>query len=171
MGLQSSESPHFENFETPNLGVLEQNDIWVQGSWPSIKNIIGGRWWLPPSPSRGESCEFVFTRGLSVHQLCTNQFVVWFVWIIDLLVIRPSSHPGTPAHLSTPEVLWTKERTLIPYPFSIFTLDSQLSLPRSLRVHQFASVLLCKSLVYYCCHVCLFYMCKQNVFMIYWWLV
>jgi hypothetical protein len=29
MGLQSRESPNFENFETLNLGVLEQNDIWA----------------------------------------------------------------------------------------------------------------------------------------------
>ncbi len=27
----------------------------------------GGRWWFPPSPGRGESCEFLFARGSSVH--------------------------------------------------------------------------------------------------------
>jgi len=29
MGLQSRKNPNFENFGTPNLGVLRQNDIWV----------------------------------------------------------------------------------------------------------------------------------------------
>jgi hypothetical protein len=29
MGLQSYESPNFENFKTPNLRVPRQNDIWV----------------------------------------------------------------------------------------------------------------------------------------------
>jgi hypothetical protein len=26
--------------------------------------LYGGRWWLPPSPGRGESCESKVTRGL-----------------------------------------------------------------------------------------------------------
>ncbi len=40
MGFQSCESPNFENFETPNLGVLGQSDIWVQAPWPGTENII-----------------------------------------------------------------------------------------------------------------------------------
>jgi hypothetical protein len=52
MGLQSCESP---NFETPNLGVPWQNDIWVLASWPGIKYTIRvkvvaspkfGPWWV-----------------------------------------------------------------------------------------------------------------------------
>jgi hypothetical protein len=30
--------------------------------------LYGGRWWLPPSPSRGESSESKVARGLSQHQ-------------------------------------------------------------------------------------------------------
>ncbi len=30
MGLQSRGNPNFENFGIPSLGVLWQNDIWVQ---------------------------------------------------------------------------------------------------------------------------------------------
>jgi hypothetical protein len=30
MSLQNHASPNFENFETPNLGIQGQNDIWVQ---------------------------------------------------------------------------------------------------------------------------------------------
>jgi hypothetical protein len=55
MGLQSCRSPNFENFGTPNLGILGQNDIWVQVPWSSIKNTIRGKvtvspksrtWWV-----------------------------------------------------------------------------------------------------------------------------
>jgi hypothetical protein len=38
MAFQSAMSPNFENFETPNLGVLGQNDIWMQPPWLIIKN-------------------------------------------------------------------------------------------------------------------------------------
>jgi hypothetical protein len=36
-------SPNFENFETPKLGVLGQNDIWMDPSWLIIDNIIRGK--------------------------------------------------------------------------------------------------------------------------------
>jgi hypothetical protein len=40
MGLQGCKSFNFENFGFPNLGVLGQNDIWVQAPWLSTKNTI-----------------------------------------------------------------------------------------------------------------------------------
>ncbi len=40
MGFQSGESP---NLKTPNLGVLEQNEIWVQPPQPGIKNTMKGK--------------------------------------------------------------------------------------------------------------------------------
>jgi len=43
MGLQNCKCPHFGNFESPNLGILGQNDIWVQGPWPTTYNIIRGK--------------------------------------------------------------------------------------------------------------------------------
>jgi hypothetical protein len=49
--------------------VQGQNDIWVQSPWLGTE---GGRWWLPPSPGRGEFYEIVFTHGLFVHQKCSN---------------------------------------------------------------------------------------------------
>jgi hypothetical protein len=49
MGLQ--------NHKSPSLGVLRQNDIWLQASWLGIKNIIRGK------------------------LLCINQLVVWFVQV------------------------------------------------------------------------------------------
>ncbi len=40
-----------------------------------------------------------------VLQSHNNQFVVWFVWIIDSLFIRCSPHPKMPTEPSTPKVL------------------------------------------------------------------
>jgi hypothetical protein len=34
--------------------------------------IWGGRWWLPLSPSCGESSESKVARGLSQHQKCSE---------------------------------------------------------------------------------------------------
>jgi hypothetical protein len=71
-GFQSPGSSNFENFETPNLGIPRQNDIWVQASWPSIENIIRGKVVAPPNQGCDESYEFVYTNGSFVHQKCSN---------------------------------------------------------------------------------------------------
>jgi hypothetical protein len=72
MGFQNCKNINFRNFGTPNLGVVKQNDIWVQASWPSTKNIIKGKVVASPSPTRGESCELMFAHGSSVHQKWSN---------------------------------------------------------------------------------------------------
>jgi hypothetical protein len=43
MGLQSHRSFNFWNFRIPNLGILGQNDIWMQALWPCTNNIIKGK--------------------------------------------------------------------------------------------------------------------------------
>jgi hypothetical protein len=53
-----------------------------------------------------------------------------------MFVTFPSPHPGAPTHPSTPKVLQAKECALTPYSFVIFTLDSHLSLSRSLGTDQ-----------------------------------
>jgi hypothetical protein len=140
MGLQSCESPNFGNFETSNLRVPGQSDIWVVALWLGTKNTIRG--WLPPSSNSGESCEFVFAFSSSVHQKCfnyalTNLLFGFYtsIWIIDSLVIPSSPHPEAPTRPFTPEVLRTKERTPTLYPSVAFTLNTKLNLSRSLRVH------------------------------------
>ncbi len=152
MGLQSCKNLNFENFGTPSLGVPRQNDIWVQVPWLGTKNTIRGKVVASPNPGRGESCEFVFVHGSSVHQKCSNYALTNLLfglcksmWIIDSLVTHPSPHPGAPAHPFTPKVLQARECTPTLYPSVIFTLDSQLSLSRNLRVCQFG---LFKWLVY-----------------------
>jgi hypothetical protein len=59
--------------------------------------LSGGRWWLPPSPGRGESCESGFARGSSQNQKCLNyaltNLLFGFVQIHvseQMLVIFPS---------------------------------------------------------------------------------
>jgi hypothetical protein len=136
MNLQSRKSPNFGNFETPNLGIPKQNDIWMQGPWPGTKNNIKGK----------VVASFKFgswgVRGSSVHQKCSNYALTnllfglfRFMWIIDPLVIHLNPHPRAPAHPSTFKVLRIKERTPTFYPFVVFTLDLQLKLSKSLGVH------------------------------------
>jgi hypothetical protein len=70
MGLQSHRNPNFGEFWNSHLGVPRQ---WHLDVSPVAKHKEyykgeGGRWWLSPILARGESCEFVFARGLSMHQ-------------------------------------------------------------------------------------------------------
>jgi hypothetical protein len=65
MGPQSHGSSKFGNFGTPTK---ESRDKMSFGCGPrgEAQSILqGGRWWLPPSPGRGESCESEFARGSS----------------------------------------------------------------------------------------------------------
>jgi hypothetical protein len=139
MGPQSCESPNLGNFETPNLGIMRQNDIWVLIPWPCTKNIIRGKVVASPEFRLWWVLWIVFACDSSMQQKCSNYSLTnflfglcKFVWIIDLLVTHPSPHPGAPTRPSTPEVLQAKERVPTPYPFIVFTLDSHLNLSRSL---------------------------------------
>jgi hypothetical protein len=121
MGIQSHRSPNFGNFRTPKLGVLGQNDIWVQAVWPSTKNNIRGKVVVSPNLS----------RGVIVHQKCSNYALTYllfglckFMWIIDPFVTHSSPHPGVLTRPYTFEVLQAKERTPTFYPSVVFTLDS-----------------------------------------------
>jgi hypothetical protein len=109
--------------------------------WPSIEILQGGRWWLPPSPGHGESCESVFARSSSMQQKCSNYALTNLLFglcrsvrVIDLLVILPSPYPRAPARPSTVEVLRAKEHTPTFHSFDVFTLDSHLNLLKSLGV-------------------------------------
>jgi hypothetical protein len=101
------------------------------GCWPhgqAQRILQGGRWWLPPSPGHGESCEFMFARGSSVHQKCCSYALTnllfslcRFTRVIDLLITLFSPYPGALAHPFTPKVLRVKECAPTPYPSAIFT--------------------------------------------------
>ncbi len=125
--LRKSQFWEFHNFQ---LG--SPMTKWHLGVGPTTRHkeyYKGGRWWLPPSPGCGESCESVVAHGLFVHQNCSNYALTNLlfslcrsVWVIDLLVILLNPHLETSSHLSTPKVFWAKEHATIFYPSVIFTL-------------------------------------------------
>ncbi len=75
-------------FQHSTLGVPGQRAIWVWVRWSNAENTIWGRWWLPPSPGRGEFNESMLpetcpnTKGVSKDELT-------FFWLV--LDARPSS--------------------------------------------------------------------------------
>jgi hypothetical protein len=103
---------------------------------------MGGRWWLPPSPGSGESCEYVYARGLSMHQKCSNYALTnllfglyRYVWIVDLFITHPSPHPRTPTYPYTPSKCYKLGSVPQLFLLPMFSpLDSHLSLWRSLGV-------------------------------------
>jgi len=65
MIVQSPVSPHRDNFGTPPWESWDKKPFGC-GCRGEAQNILyGGRWWLPLSPGRGESCESKVARGLS----------------------------------------------------------------------------------------------------------
>jgi hypothetical protein len=90
--------------------------------------LEGGRWWLPQSLSRGESCESMFVHGLLIHKKCSNYTLTnllfglcRFVWIIDSLVICFNLHPKALAHPFAPKMLRARKCTPSPYLSVVFT--------------------------------------------------
>jgi hypothetical protein len=130
----------------PTLGILGlsgQNAIWMWASWRDTKYTIRGKvvaslksgpWWI----LWVRICLW-FILTPKMLQLCTNQLVVWFcVGPCEWLVACHSSysHPGAPACPSTPKVLRTRECAPTFCFYIVFTLDSPLSLSRSLGACQ-----------------------------------
>jgi hypothetical protein len=97
---------------------------------------------FPPSPGRGESCEFVFACGSFMHQKGSSYALANLlfglcksVWVIELLVNLPSPHPGAPTCPFTPKVLRAKERAPSHSPSVVLTFRFAMSPSRSLGVH------------------------------------
>jgi hypothetical protein len=68
MMAQSLGSPNRDNFGTP-LWEFRDKEPFGRGRGGVTQRILyGGRWWLPPSPGRGESSESKVASGLSQHQ-------------------------------------------------------------------------------------------------------
>jgi hypothetical protein len=62
---QSCETPNLGDFRTPIWESLDKKPFTCH-SRREMQNILyGGRWWLPLSLGRGESCESEVTRGSS----------------------------------------------------------------------------------------------------------
>ncbi len=71
-GVTSSQSPGSLNrnsFGTPLWESREKEPFGCRCDGVTHRILYGGRWWLPPSPGRGESSESKVARGLSQHQM------------------------------------------------------------------------------------------------------
>jgi hypothetical protein len=116
--LQESQ---FRKFRDPQLGSFGTKSHLGAGPMATHKEYCkGGRWWLPPCLSRGESYEFMFTCGLFMHEKCFSYTLTNLlfglcssVWIIDPLVILLNTHPGVPTCPFTLKVLHTHTHTHI----------------------------------------------------------
>ncbi len=57
-----------DSFGTPHWESREKVPFGCGSRGVTQRILYGGRWWLPPSPGRGESSESKVARGLSQHQ-------------------------------------------------------------------------------------------------------
>ncbi len=56
-GALKSQESQLAGFRDSHSGVPRKRAIWMQPPWRAAEYTIrGGRWWLPPSLGRGESC-------------------------------------------------------------------------------------------------------------------
>jgi hypothetical protein len=57
MMAQSPGNPNRDNFGTPLWESRDKEPLGRGRDWATQRILYGGRWWLPPSPGRGESSE------------------------------------------------------------------------------------------------------------------
>jgi hypothetical protein len=69
MDAQSLGSPTRDSFGTPPWESREKMPFGCSPRGELQRILYGGKWWLPPSPGRGESSESKVARGLSQHQM------------------------------------------------------------------------------------------------------
>jgi hypothetical protein len=72
MNSQSPGSPNRDSFGTPFWESREKVPFGCKCDGEAQRILYGGRWWLPPSSSHGESNESKVARGLSQHQKCSK---------------------------------------------------------------------------------------------------
>jgi len=65
MTSQSPGSPNWANFGTPPKESRDEKPFGCRCRGVVQRILYWGRWWLPPSLGRGESCESKVDRGLS----------------------------------------------------------------------------------------------------------
>jgi hypothetical protein len=65
MNSQRPGSPNRDSFETPPWESWDKKPSGCRCHGETQRILYWGRWWLPPSPGRGESCESKVTCGLS----------------------------------------------------------------------------------------------------------
>jgi hypothetical protein len=81
MNVQSPGSPNRDSFGTP-LWESRDKEPFGRGCNGATQRILcGGRWWLPPSPGRGESSESKVACDLSQHQKGAK-WVLTNLWLV-----------------------------------------------------------------------------------------
>jgi len=55
MSVQSRRSPNWDSFGTPLWESRKKEPFGCKSHGELQRILYGGRWWLPPSPGRGES--------------------------------------------------------------------------------------------------------------------
>ncbi len=110
----------FQDFRFGSLGTQWQLDATLVAK--HRKYYKGGRWWLPLSSGRGESCEFMYAHVSFMHQKCLDYALTNLLfglcksmWIIDPFITHFNLHPGVPTHPNTLEMLQIRGRTPIPF--------------------------------------------------------
>jgi hypothetical protein len=68
MTPQSGGSPNRDSFETTPWESQDKKPFGCRCRGKAHIILYGGRWWLPPSLGRGESCESKVACGLSKHR-------------------------------------------------------------------------------------------------------
>jgi hypothetical protein len=108
MSVQSLGSLTRDNFRTPPWESREKVPFGCGSHGVTQRILYGGRWWLPLSPGRGESCESKVTRGLSQHQMDVEWVLTNLGLVLDagscnnIIVPLPSLIPGLLARPSYP---------------------------------------------------------------------
>jgi hypothetical protein len=112
MMAQSLRSPNRDSFETPLWESRDKEPLGCGRGGATQRILYGGRWWLPPSPGRGESSESKVARGLSQHQMDAEWVLTNLGLVLDarlcnnIIVPLPSLILGLLAHPSTPFKCW-----------------------------------------------------------------
>jgi hypothetical protein len=65
MTLQNPKSPNQDSFGTPPWESRDKKPFGCGCRREAQSILYGGKWWLPPSSGRDESCESRVARGLS----------------------------------------------------------------------------------------------------------
>jgi hypothetical protein len=108
MSSQSPETPTWDSFGTPLWESREKVPFRCSLGGELQKILYGGRWWLPPSPGRGESsvskCPWLVPTFKGVPEC--ELTLLWLVLDADsseiILVLLLSLILGLLAHPSTP---------------------------------------------------------------------
>jgi hypothetical protein len=72
MIAQSVESPNWDSFGIPLWESREKEPFGCRCGGVTQRILYGGRWWLPPSPGRGESSESVLPMACPSTKVFQN---------------------------------------------------------------------------------------------------